>query len=101
MKNYSELVQNDQRYIEVKNERILIEASAKNFYQIGKNNDIAGKQVGEKSSDALEMALSDKIEKLNEEITTLRQKNKELEKDNSSTSSQLSKLKSTLSGLLG
>ena len=35
-----ELVQNDQRYIEVKNERILIEASAKNFIEI---SSIAGK----------------------------------------------------------
>ena len=58
------------------------------------------KQVGDKSSDALEMALSDKIETLTEEIKLVKQKNTELENKNSNSSSQLNRLKSTLSGLI-
>ena len=58
------------------------------------------KHVGNKSSDALEMALSDKIETLTEEIKSLKQKNTELENKNSNSSTQLNRLKSTLSGLI-
>lgn len=56
-------------------------------------------QVGQKSSDVLEMALSDNIEKLQGELAELQQKNKTLVRENTSVTRELQKMKSTLSGL--
>ena len=56
-------------------------------------------QIGQKSSDVLEMALSDNIEKLQEEIESTKNRNKELEIENSSVTKELERMKTTISGL--
>ena len=45
------------------------------------------------------MALSDNIEKLQEEIESTKNRNKELEIENSSVTKELERMKTTISGL--
>ena len=56
-------------------------------------------QVGHKSTEALEIALSENIEKLQGELETIRERNKELTRENTSVTRELDRMKTTLSGL--
>ena len=56
-------------------------------------------QVGQKSTEVLEIALSENIEKLQGELETIRERNKELTRENTSVTRELDRMKTTLSGL--
>ena len=95
--NYMSLETN---YTFIKNDLLKLEEQIKDkTLECSKMSDTL-KQLGNTSSDALENALSDKLETLNTTNTLLKEENSKLNIEYNKVSKQLEKLQSTLKNML-